>query len=126
MEKYRVKETAINSDGTNVWFYPQALVFNSKSVGFWFWKKEIKTEEYHNYYDMDKFIYLKSPNDKSNYPFGKGEIVAFRTLENASFWLTEQVRKSREYGEKQNEKLYKNIGGVVTTETTKEHIIKID
>ena len=128
LSKFRVKEFAINTDGTNIWFYPQVLVTKKETKGMWFWKKESTNEEYHSFYDKGDYVAIKSKSEADEMSSKEQEtIVGFRTKHEAESWLITHVRKIRKDSASKNEKAYKYLGGVSDdTDENKSHNVKID
>jgi hypothetical protein len=129
MSKFIIRETAINTDGTNIWFYPQVLIKRKETKADWFWKligKKITTEEYHNFYDKGDYIAILSKKEADELSYNeKQKIIGFRAKEEAEHWLIEHISKIRKENAQKNEKLYKYLGGV-SDKDTKSHDVKID
>lgn len=130
MSKFRIKEIAINNDGTNIWFYPQILI-SIKRRFQWFWKllgKPTVIEEYYNFFDKGKYIAdMVSKKKCEDLPYSQKEkIIAFRNKEEAELWLIEVISRIRKQNSDSNEKYYKYLGGITDINGTKSHEVKID
>lgn len=128
MGKFRVKEVALNEDGTDIWFYPELLVVDKKVSGYLWWKKLID-EEWQRFYNLTRYKmpFTFSKKEADNFCLeDKKTIIAFRTLEEANAWYTKHVTDLRNDVKKRNEELYKFVGGQVDTDKVKIHELNLD
>ena len=129
MSKFRVKEVAINNDGTDIWFYPELLVNNKKVIGHLWWKKLVETEEWERFYTLKRFkdTFTFSNKEVEEFSFeDKKTIIAFRSLEEANVWYTKHVTDIRNNAQKRNEELYKFVGGQINNDKVKTHELNLD
>lgn len=129
MSKFRVKEVALNKDGTDIWFYPEVLVKREKTKGKFWWKSVIEEQEWERYYyhNSNRSYVLYSEKEASDLTMSqKEEVVAFRTLDEASIWHINHIKEFREKNKQENEKWWKYLGGRLNNETVKTHELKID
>ncbi len=113
--QYRVKEVAVNKDGTNIWYYPEISFPEAKKKGILWWEKEIIVEYWERFFYMDDaVIHLSDWAEKNTaYQYLKKEIVGFRSLEQAQSWLKNWKTKFEDECKQTHEAYYKKIASYV-------------
>ena len=131
-DKYRIRELALNKDGSNVWFYPQLKKEKTVTKGFFWWKKTEQVVEWQNFYlDNGKAVPFSKKHLEestfSHYVKVTETVVAFRNFCEAAEWVKKIINKEKEENERFSEQYYKYIGSSICAEddsTIKTHEIK--
>lgn len=122
---FRIKEVAINKDGTNIWFYPEICTYKTVTTGMLWWKETKRIEIWKNIFkpkggDYHHFT-EKEAEEKYYYWDLKNIIIAFRTIEEAKEWVKTYDEKLTKEREEYKEAEYRYIASIV--DTKKYHTI---
>jgi len=131
-DKYRVRELALNKDGSNVWFYPQVKKEKNVTKGHFWWKKTEKVVEWNNFYLDSETPRPFNENDLEHNSFVSyfkvtENVIAFRNFCDAVEFVKKICKKEESEAKKNSEKLDKYVGSKISLtdhETIKKHKIK--
>ncbi len=128
-KEFRIKELALNKDGTNIWFYPQILIINRINKGMLWWKKEVVSERYSNFFKQKDYSFCNSGYTYCRFKEDEHEkvknIVAFRDKSDAEIFIKDFFEVMKKYYEEKNETEYKEIGALYEGEEVKTHPVNI-
>ena len=95
-DKFRIKEVALKKDGTDIWFYPEICVLNTKTKGMLWWKTSETIEEWETFFKSPKSkkpIHYSKTHRNGMFFSESEHVIGFRTIIEAEAWIEDYKEK---------------------------------